>query len=203
MKKLIALCALLPILSYAGVSYISEPSKFGSSISYHVKCTDGGWDTVLVTNGTVYSSNRLGYIGNNIGVSESARRGCETQVSTKKADTKKTIIVKKEALVFEHKDGENGIANALRSELSYISLEALASMSGKKDGRFLVDADSKVEQLEYFKPHKVLVDKNGNYLKSKSGLKKGQYKYKTIIDGYYKVSDSNNRVFYVRKSATK
>lgn len=77
MKKLLILSVLLPTFAFAGVDYISEADGDSTNLTYHVKCTDGNWGWVKVTDSKLYAISKIGYIGDYIGVSEAARRACQ------------------------------------------------------------------------------------------------------------------------------
>lgn len=195
-KSILALSLFLPMIANASVTYISEPGGDSTNQTYQVKCSNGTWDAIIVTNGTVYASAKHGYIGNDIGVSTSANKVCEI----KQESNTKVIRIKKNALVFKNKDGDNGILASLTSDLSYNSVKALVGMTDSTE-RLILNSSAKVSLVESYEPHTVLTDQYGNYVQKKSDLKGKPHKNKKIIDGYYKISDGS-KIYYVRKSET-
>jgi len=126
--------------------------------------------------------------------SEAIRKAC-----SKKSGNNKMLVVKKDAMVFEKKDGEKGIISSLTSEVNYNSTKATVSLSGKHG--FIISKDANLKVLAYYKRHKTLSDKYGNWWASKSdaiklGIEEGDLKSVTIIDDYYKITDSTGKKYY-------
>lgn len=201
MKKLLTLFIVLPLFSFsAEVKYLNYAytDSLDSKV-YNFTCTDGHNGSVVVNGNSIRWSSTNDAQGNettyNVSIDEAARRACSK--SAKKSMSHKLISIKKEAVVFKRKDGDDSIFSALTSNLNYNAMKALAMMGNHS--YFVVDRQTKVNLLKKYKAHTVLTDKYGNY---PSG-KKGNAKKTMLIDGYYKVSDSSGNIFYVRKSDTK
>ncbi len=155
-----------------------------NSISYYIKCNNGNTtafkkigDTYHIYNNSVYS------------LDTAVKIGCK-----KKNHTASTVTIKKDALIFKKRFGSRGIENTLIVKSAYSIAQLNASNNIKSIKR--ISRDSKVIKLKYYKPHYIRTDKYENYKKN------GKYKH-LMIDGYYKVKDSKNNIFYVRNKSTK
>ena len=184
MKRLVLGLIIMSIGLYAWS--INGKDMEGDTIIYYLECEDGSLPTIS-KNTTI---NKF-FPGNTYSMEKAANIVC-----TKHKTTKHIITIKKECLVFTKRVGDNGIESALMSPFAYQVMKALFSM-GNKDG-FLLGKKSSSLKLKYYSPHKVTVDKHGNYINSKNT---GQYT-KMLIDGYYKVKDNTGSIFYVRKNCT-
>jgi hypothetical protein len=122
---------------------------------------------------------------------KAAKQACsKSYTKTKKSNT---IHIKSGALVFFKRNGNDGITSTLTSEVSYHSTSAMFRMTDKYG--FITSKKSSVSKLKYYPSHNIKTDKYKNYKEN------GKFTTK-LLDGYYKVKDSSNNVYFVRKNET-
>ena len=120
----------------------------------------------------------------------------------KNATKQKVGKIKDGSMVFNKRIGKDGIEEALCSKLTFSSFK-LGALMGDENVK-VIKGEAKVLVLEYYKIHQVIVDKHGNYAEHISDklkkLKKGELKKINIIDGFYKIKDGSNNIYYIRES---
>lgn len=112
------------------------------------------------------------FIYNNIvySMDKAVQIGCKKT----KINTNTYITIKKGSLIFDKRLGHKSITYYLENETAYAGAELDAAIGGGNVHK--INRNFKVKKLGYY-------NKNDS-----------------IIDGYYKITDDTNKIYYVRKS---
>lgn len=196
MKKAILIVSMffgIFILNANAIEVIGKENK-GDYLHISIQCNNGQLTVVshYYSNGAYWGGQRQFSNLNNAAVS-----ACNYVNKGTKKDTNR-IKISKGAVVYKKRVQDDGIESYLvkdNKKLAVSQAKTSAHLGNKNFLQATKIANAKV--MKYYSPHKVTVDKYGNYINSNSNGKHT----KLLVEGYYKVKYSN-KIYFVRESDT-